>query len=662
MVYSSTILDNTIQAQDVSVQTISPRAVTIKYNNTDIGKICGPTPFVDISTNVENNQLGLPESCSTRITLTGKLVRPQNDTPTGSGITHVLSGIKELRDALNLQEGSDISDKLGLFEITCGTTTPAQIYSATGVKVVTFDVSKTSDNWIQTADISIVLEHNRSLINSFSVKNIVDSWSIEPLEEYVYTQNTITNILTKTENDNPNVKPAVGTNSNPQTGGPAGGAGGSSPNSPQNLDIVSIPLFKVTRNVSAVGIPSGTGTGLLNSTYLNAKKWVDDRLSISLTNTSLSGLVKTTTPVLPNSTYLYNHVRSTSFNIFEGKYEVVDNWLAMPTGMAFYEDYTIEMNTDDKYIHTVSVKGEIRGLSLPTQQSLNSGNVYISGDPTLQINIPLIDASGGSLSSSSVPKILDSITNSSSYTTMSNTKYINAISGWIYDVKPYLYRRASVAMNSADRTKGYIAPYASIGSQSPPHNPIYSRHGLLNIIPVATSESHNTRKGVISYSYDFNNKFTIITGVISENIQIEDSGPTDVIGEAFVLGRALGPVLQNLGTKTASTKSVTVEVSVVPPSSLKGFFIQNSDCPLWTGGTIYKDINTIVSGLQPFGDRPTAFFGSSPVNRSLGLTNVAGQVYTKADNQTWEPTNGRYVRSVTWVYQQCSNNKDWKDH
>jgi len=209
----------------------------------------------------------------------------------------------------------------------------------------------------------------------------------------------------------------------------------------------------------------------------------------------------------------------------------------------------------------------------------------------------------------------------------------------------------------------YVPPYnAGGGSQSPPNNPVYSKHGLLNIIPISTSESHNTRKGIISYSYDFNNKFTIISGVISESINIEDSGPTDVIGEAFVLGRALGPVLQNLGTKTSAKKSVTVEVTVVPPSSLKGFFVQNSDCPLWTGGTVYQAITGIVEGLKPFGDRPTAFFGSSNVMRGGGSTNATGQVFVSSDNQTWDPTNGRFVRSVSWTYQQCTTSKSWLDH
>jgi hypothetical protein len=340
----------------------------------------------------------------------------------------------------------------------------------------------------------------------------------------------------------------------------------------------------------------------------------------------------------------------------EGKYEVVDNWIAMPTGIGFVEDYSIDMSTDERYIHTVSVKGEIRGLSLGG--SFGASHTHVTGS-SLVAPSTSTTGYGGSLAHN-VPDVISSQSAASNITA---NKYENAISGWIYDIKPYLYRRACVAMSTIDRTKGYVAPYSQGGgSQSPPNNPVYSKHGLLNIIPVSTSESHNTRKGTIAYSYDFNNKFTIISGVIAESVSIEDNGPVDVIGEAFVLGRALGPVLQNLGTKTTARKNVTIEVTVVPPSSLAGFFMQNSVCPLWTGGTIFTTITGILEALKPFGDRASSFIGSSSVTRVGNATNATGQVFVAKDDQSWDPTNGKYVRSVGWNYQQCTNANNWLNH
>lgn len=663
MVYSQDFLDNTLDSINGISALSTPGSgpvVQVQFNGSGVHTVGGPTPFVDISMGVENNSIGLPESTTTKITLTGKIVRPQAADATGSGISHVLSGIKQLNDLFQ-------PDYMAEFKITCGTagqgSNPSVIYSATGVKVVSVDVSKTNDNWVQTADYTVVLEGYRSLISGYSVKGLSDSWSIESLEDYTYSDFIISNITQKQEYHNPNLKPTVpsATTSQPTNTQSGGSSGGQSPNtSSASLNVISIPQFKVTHSVSAIGVPSGTGniSGLMNSTYLNAKQWVEARLQTSLQTTPPTGVISLTsgnsTPPYHLATgYLYNHMRNTNFSITEGKYEVVDNWIAMPTGIGFIEDFSIDMSTDERYIHTVSVKGEIRGLSLGG--SFGSDHTYVTGQT---IAAPTITGYGGTRSHR-VPDVMSSDSTASSITA---NKYQNALSGWIYDVKPYLYRRACVAMSTSDRNVGYIPPYSVGTPQAAPNNPVYSRHGLLNIIPVATSESHNTRKGIVSYSYDFNNKFTIISGVIAESINVEDSGPTDVIGEAFVLGRALGPVLQNLGTKTSAKKSVTVEVTVVPPSSLKGFFVQNSDCPLWTGGTVYTTITGIIEGLKPFGDRPTAFFGSPNATRSGGATNAAGQVFVSADNQTWDPTNGRFVRSVTWTYQQCTTSKSWLDH
>lgn len=672
MVYSQDFLDITLDnINNISTQAVgstSGPVVQVKFGGSGVHEIGGPTPLVDISMGVENNSVGIPESTTTKITLTGKIVRPQAADATGSGISHVLSGVKLLNELFD-------PNKISVFEITCGTTAPSTIYSATGVKVISVDISKTNDNWVQTADYTVILEVSRSLISGYSVKSLADSWSIESLEDYTYSRFTINDIKQKQEYHNPNLKPTAATKSAPQPAGTQSGGNnnGMSPSATSSLDVITIPQFKVTHSVSAVGIPSGTGqaSGLINSAYLNAKEWVESRLQMSLQASTPSGVISLSgsagTPAYHLATgYLYNHMRNTNFSITEGRYEVVDNWIAMPTGIGFIEDYSIDMSTDDKYIHTVSVKGEIRGLSLGG--SFGANHTHVTGIPTQKINIPSITGYEGSLSHS----ILDATSSNSSATNITSNKYQNALSGWIYDIKPYLYRRACVAMSTADRTVGYMPTYiagpgavtrnASSRSQDPPNNPVYSTHGLLNVIPINTSESHNTRKGIISYSYDFNNKFTIISGVISENISVEDTGPVDVVGEAFVLGRALGPVLQNLGTKTSAKKSVTVEVVVVPPSSLKGFFVQNNDCPLWTGGTVYSTITGIIEGLKPFGDRPTAFFGSPNQGRSGGSTNATGQVYVSQDNQSWDPTNGRYVRSVSWTYQQCTNSKSWLDH
>jgi hypothetical protein len=647
MVYSLDILNNKI-SEDNQVFIQSPsapddRSVIVYFNGSGIHKAAGPTPMVELSSNVERNDIGEPMVINNTITVMGKVVK-------NSGIKNVMEGIKQLKNIFK-------PDSCGLFRITCDS---SEIYSASGVRFVSLDFNQTSDNWVNTAEYVAKLEYLEPGYSGWYVKSYSDNWNIEPLEDYVYADDKIP-ITHKVEYDNPKIKQAATAGG----GGPAQPRG-ATPTASYELPYRSIPQFKVSRTISAVGIPSGTGScnpigstiplnmypALAVSAFYEAKKWVEGRAS------SVFSSPNTIWTPMGGSGYLYNHLRVVNFDIHAGKYEITDTWLGMPTGISFIEDYTIETSTDDKYIHTVSVQGEIRGLNIANPSITGTPYVKDSGNP---IKLDLTGIGTGLLTDKSfspAPSIESSQTanTASSYAKIKASKYANALSGWIYDVKPYLYRRACIGMNSKDdRTKGYVG--TPTNPPQPPNNPIYSKHNVLNIIPISTSETHNVKRGSISYNYQFNNKFTIISGVLYENVSMEDTGPTAVIGEAFVLGRALGPVLQSLNTTTSARKTITIELGVVPPTSMNGFFITHSDCPLYTGGTIYKTVSGMIEGFKPFGDRIANIFGSAATR-----TNMAGQAYLSQDTQQWEPNSGRYVRTVGWVYQQCTSAKSYLDH
>jgi hypothetical protein len=346
-------------------------------------------------------------------------------------------------------------------------------------------------------------------------------------------------------------------------------------------------------------------------------------------------------------------LRTTNFNITAGTYEVNETWLAMPTGLKYTEDYNIETSTDEKYIKTVRVQGEIQGLNLVDLTVMSGGTSRLDTSSGKAV-INLSDSIKYSSQSSNTTPIADLESQNSAVTNFSANKYDNAYSGWINDIKPYLYRRASLIMNTPDRDRNYINPALT---SSAPANPVYSKENLLNIIPISTSEGHNPRKGTINYTYEFNNKLTYISGTISSNITINDTNPADIIGEAFVLGRRLGPVLQNLGASTAAKKEVSIELTVVPPASIGGLLLTNSECPLYTGGMVYSTVQSLIEGLRPFGNRPISIFGNFDHR-----TTTQGTVYKTADSQSWNPIDGRFTKTVTWTYQQCTNEKLSLDH
>ena len=643
-----------------SAQNAISRPVSIIFNGSGIHTISGPVPLVDISKSYNRTSAGEIESILNTITLTGKIIRPDISPPPTSGIQTIMTAISGLQSLFG-------KCSTGHLIVKCNNT---DMLNVSGVMVKDMSFNKSEDNWVYSADYTITMEYYEpAQPGGFAVQNTSDSWSIEPIEDYVHSSFS-EGVNTKPETHNPQLKPS------PIPGGGTAGGGSNLGGGTGStvLQVINVPQYRISRRLSAVGLPvsspvsstSATCTsGAGNKAYVEARKWVESRLEYTFEGTKVNSNTSGTsglayvmmTPSITNfkDTFLYNHVRSINFSITDGSYEVNDTWLAMPTGIKYIEDYSIEASTDERYVKTVRVQGNIKGLYM-SSFSLMKGTGGEGLPPTGgQINVAQTGRLSGALPGAA--NILDlNPPSAGSQSTFYENPYQNASSGWIFDIKPYIYRRASLAVynNRHDRNQNYVSP--ATNPPPPPNNPMYCHESLLNAIPVTTTEGHDPRKGTISYSYEFNNKFNLISGVISENITLNETGPTDVFSEAFVIGRQLGPVIQSLGTKTSTRKDLTIEVVVVPPSSIEGLIMTNSLCPLFTGGSVYSRIQGIVDGLKPFGARSNTYFGS------LARGQLPGQVYVSQDNHSWNPTEGRYSRSVSWVYQQCSTDKFYLDH
>jgi hypothetical protein len=646
----------------LSDPTPNTSSVTVKYNNKDIGAIAGPQPLVSLSNNFVRTSVGDLENITTTISLNGKiaLFNPGFNEQYPTGLKNLIQdriiALKQLFE----------SCPISIFEISIGND---QIFSATGVKVKSFNVDKSDNNWMFSADYTAELEYstipdyNKDNPNAFLVTNTADTWSVEPIEDYVWNSYYFNNLTADTEYHNPKILPPL------QSG--AINIGGN--NNSTNLNVVNIPQFRITHKLSAVGIPgSGNNTnsycqsGLANSAYLNAQKWVHNRAQVPFNHSAHnnSNDIYEKYPFLTDTAaisafsdnlFLYNHLRTTNFSISDGSYELNDTWLAMPSGMKFIEDYTVESSTDDRNIKTVRVQGTIKGLSLSSFSVMTSGTVINSENNIGHINLKDFAENPnqqGLLTGA------DYVYDSKQQGTAGNfatSKYDNALRGWLNDVKPYLYHRASTVINSSDRNRNYVNSTSFAGSSSqtnePPGNPIYSYEKALRINPIGSTEGHDIKKGIISYSYEYNNKgLNLISGVLSESISINDTGPADVISETVVIGRALGPVIQSLGTQTATKRDVAIEVTVSPPTGIKGVIMTQSECPVYIHGTVYTSIVSLIEGLKPFGGRSGNIFGNISRNTQTGYAYVA------SDTHSWDATNGRYSRNVSWVYQHCQNN------
>lgn len=705
MVYSTDIFseslsvnmqDFTMQAGDDIVcgalETYAERStqpnVAVYWNGRGIHAISGPTPLVEISKNVTRLENGIPTILTTKINLIGKIFV---NTPNNSQLSTIAVGnIGKLTTAMkNLEKLFEVDSDAksigcGDFRVVCCSPTAgggfnfSELYALSGVRVVDVAFTKTDNNWTNFIDYNVTLEHLESLTEWY-IKEYQDSWNIESLEDYTHSQFNITGPQ-KSEWQNPKLKPKAPSTNNLVP--PSAPVGGRNNQGDATLQVLNYPRFKVSHTVNAVGLPKPSGripgycvnTGLPTpngyadmevgeySAFTQAKRFVEDRASIVLGPTQNDGEIWSSL----SGGNLYNHVRSVRADVGNASYEITDTFLGMPTGIPFLEDYDIEVTTDQTYIHTVRVKGEIKGLTIVNPALFNK-KVMLTGtiepNSTPPSNSLIIDpnAIAGVGLTAQLSHLVADAGVASDVKNISNNAYQNALSGWISEVKPYLYRRACLFMNSSDRLQTYYPPLSQSAS-NPPNNPIYSKHNVLNIIPISTSEGHNPKNGSISYGYEFNNKFTILSGVVYENISVEDNGPTDIIAEAFVLGRALGPILQNMGTTTSSKKSVTIEVGVVPPTTMNGYFINSNECPVWTGGSLYTTINMIIEGLKPFGDRNTSIFGNPTPVGLRPATNMPGLVFRNKDDYSWDASTGKFVRSVGWTYQQCNTSREWFDH
>ena len=635
MVYSDP--SNEIQFSALTV-TPAPRVI-IYYAGSGIHEIAGPVPFIKISESPNSAENGELFSSKLSITLEGKVVH----TGTVGGISGIIDKITCLR---NLFYGSGYDSTYyynNVLKITCDGT---NAFEVSGLKVLSFNASQTPDNWTISAGYSVDLEaHIPRLSGNPYIKSASEDWTIEPLEGRAYYVNTIISTSGRPEYHNP----VIGNRAPPATTGEL-----------ITLSLVDLPQYKISRKLSAIGFSSGIGTDSAFSAYQMAQSWVRSRTDLAYSGAD-PGYPRIDFTYLNNKTsadqyYLYNHLRNTSFSIDAGSYEINDTWLALPTGIAFTEDYTVDCSTDNKNIKTVRVQGTVKGLTLASRAFERSEANYaipITGTNNIYLYSGMTATPSGIYGSNATNGIkvqrLDDFAVESKLHDINEHKYLNALSGWIYDIKPYLYRRACIVVDSTDRNESTY-PYNRNTTPfviSRP-NPIFSHERLLNINPTRYNEDHDPRKGTITYTCEFSNRFTYLSGVLSETIRISDNGPADIIIEAFVLGRRLGPALQNLGSRTSSKKDLSIEVMVVPPMSIGGFVLNNKECPIYTGGPIYSGISGLISDFRPFSStRLGGVFGNS------GYVNASGTAYLSADSSTWDPIQGRFTRNISWIYQHC---------
>jgi len=151
--------------------------------------------------------------------------------------------------------------------------------------------------------------------------------------------------------------------------------------------------------------------------------------------------------------------------------------------------------------------------------------------------------------------------------------------------------------------------------------------------PIAQSVSYNTRESTIGYSFTYTNRpANCYNGALHETISINRGNPSEVHSNLTILGRDKGPILQNIGTITASTTEVSIEAVIIPETGL------------FCTGALFEGART--TGMRNF-------YSGLMDSVELNISVEYGAYFTTSDSESYEPKTGRYSRSKAWIHTLC---------
>ena len=153
----------------------------------------------------------------------------------------------------------------------------------------------------------------------------------------------------------------------------------------------------------------------------------------------------------------------------------------------------------------------------------------------------------------------------------------------------------------------------------------------LNQLPLAESYGHNPVTGNISYNLEYNTRPTnYFTKARTETISINRDMYANPPAIITVLGRAKGPVLQDLFTR--KEYRITLNVELVRHKKDDNTRFLPSDSP--ANAPPYKtELESLVTSISP-----TTLLSAS-------------KQFIESQTDNFDMTNGRYTYNITWIYE-----------
>ena len=154
-------------------------------------------------------------------------------------------------------------------------------------------------------------------------------------------------------------------------------------------------------------------------------------------------------------------------------------------------------------------------------------------------------------------------------------------------------------------------------------------HPACGYILQGANWSTNAAEGTVTYSETYITDAPFNPDVLSESVNVTRANPSQVYAEQQVLGRSAGPILQDIGTQTATTEELSIEAVVSAPSGTSG--LMESD-GAFKGAPNYSAL--VASHLG-----------------SISGSDIS--IYKTNDSESFDLKTGRYTRNVGYIYTDC---------
>lgn len=135
--------------------------------------------------------------------------------------------------------------------------------------------------------------------------------------------------------------------------------------------------------------------------------------------------------------------------------------------------------------------------------------------------------------------------------------------------------------------------------------------------PLTKVVGKNEITGVTTYTYEYDDRPSAnISGALQETITVSYQNPTDFFATIQILGRAIGPILQDIGTATPRKKTVSIEAQLPAANRSSTPSMPATDALMLTF-------------------KPSSSYG----------------VFLDGDVETWTPSTGKYSRNTSWTWE-----------